>query len=292
MTSCWLLYADEDFEINRGFADMMRAAGETRGLCIEPVLLSELTFTMDATGHATCLRRGVSARPQAVLSRQRDALVSRHFEQMGVPVYNNSRVCAICNDKRATHQFLQGLPMPPTVFLSPAQTQPPPGTRFPVIIKPACSHGGDRVTLVRNETEWLTAVRSISPEPVLQQTVVTQAGRDLRVYVLHGQILAGVMRTACQGVVSNFKRGGQVQLHSLTPAERELAQQVIDRFQAAGAPLHMAGVDFLYHEGRPVVGEVEDVVGSRMLYQTSEIDIVSLYLDGLLQNGLLRPGVL
>ena len=35
----------------------------------------------------------------------------------------------------------------------------------------------------------------------------------------------------------------------------------------------------LFH--RPVVNEVEDVVGSRMLYQTSDIDIVSLFLDGL-----------
>ncbi len=43
----------------------------------------------------------------------------------------------------------------------------------------------------------------------------------------------------------------------------------------------MAGVDLLYDQGRPVIGEVEDVVGSRMLYQTSDIDIVSLYLQGL-----------
>ena len=43
----------------------------------------------------------------------------------------------------------------------------------------------------------------------------------------------------------------------------------------------MAGVDLLYDHGQPVVGEVEDVVGSRMLYKTSDIDIVSLFLNGL-----------
>ena len=41
----------------------------------------------------------------------------------------------------------------------------------------------------------------------------------------------------------------------------------------------MAGVDMLYDHGHPVIGEIEDVVGSRMLYQTSDIDIVALYLD-------------
>ena len=30
-----------------------------------------------------------------------------------------------------------------------------------------------------------------------------------------------------------------------------------------------------------MIGEVEDVVGSRMLYQTSDLDIVTLYLEGI-----------
>ena len=111
--------------------------------------------------------------------------------------------------------------------------------------------------------------------------MVDGAGQDLRVYVVHGRIVAGVMRTAAHGVVSNFKRGGSVALHALTPQERALAQAVIGRFARAGAPLTLAGVDLMFDRGRPVVNEVEDVVGSRMLYQTSDIDIVSLFLDGI-----------
>ncbi len=277
--SIWLLYDDPDFSVNRQFAAMMHDRGQKAGLCVETVLLSELTLVMDGRGVARCLRNGRPAIPEAVLSRQRDALVSEHFERMGVPVFNNSRVCAICNDKRATHQFLHGLPMPETVFLSPTQTIPPPQTMFPVILKPACSHGGDRVTVVSNEQEWHAAASRILPSAALQQSVVTQAGFDLRVYVLNEQILSGVMRRAQTGVVSNFKKGGSVELHELTQEERALAQAVIRRFGEAGAPLIMAGVDLLYDHGHPVVGEVEDVVGSRMLYQTSDIDIVSLYLE-------------
>ena len=281
MKKLWLLYDDCDYAINRAFAQMMYESGLRFDLEIEAVLLSELTLGIDECGQPTCQRNGVNLHPHAVLSRQRNALISEHFERMGVPVFNNARVCAICNDKRITYQFLQGLPMPRTVFLSPVQTLPPFGTQFPVILKPACSHGGDRVLLVHNETEWQEAARQILPEPALQQNVVTEAGRDLRVYVLHGRILAGVMRTAQSGVVSNFKKGGHVALHELTNEERTLAQAVIERFEKAGAPLHMAGVDLLYDHGQPVIGEVEDVVGSRMLYQTSAIDIVSLYLAGI-----------
>lgn len=279
MKKLWLLYDDADFIINQGFARMMQERGEPLGLAVEAVLMSELVLGMQENGQPVCKRNGESARPDAILSRQRDAFVSEQFERMGIPVFNNSLVCRICNDKRITYQFLQGFPMPQTVFLSPTRQDPPEGTRFPVVVKPACSHGGDRVLVVHNEHEWREAAARILPQPALQQAVVTEAGRDLRVYVLGGQILAGVMRTARTGVVSNFKQGGHVALHQLTDAERELAQRVIDRFEQAGAPLHMAGVDLLYDHGHPVLGEVEDVVGSRMLYNTSEIDIVALYLQ-------------
>lgn len=279
MKTLWLLYDDIDYAVNQGFARMMQERGEPLGLDVQAVVLSQLVLGMDENGQPACLRNGMAECPDAILSRQRDSLVSEHFERMGIPVFNNSRVCRICNDKRITYQFLQGLPIPQTVFLSPFQKEPPAGTQFPVVLKPACSHGGDRVLVANNLGEWHEAASRILPEPALQQSVVTEAGQDLRVYVLGGEILAGVMRTARSGVVSNFKQGGHVALHELTQAERELAQAVIDRFEQAGAPLHMAGVDLLYDHGHPVLGEVEDVVGSRMLYNTSDIDIVALYLQ-------------
>jgi len=281
MKHLWLLYDDPDFAINQSYAAMMNERGQPYHLSIEAVLLSELTLCMDESGTPACLRNGIPERPDAILSRQRDALISEHFERMGIPVYNNARVCTICNDKRVTYQFLQGLPMPKTRFVMPRQSTPSPASVWPVILKPARSHGGDRILLVQNEAEWHAAAAQILPEPALEQDVVTEAGRDLRVYVLNERILAGVMRTAREGVVSNFKRGGDVALHTLTDEERSLAEAVIKRFHDAGAPLHMAGVDLLYDHGHPVIGEVEDVVGSRMLYQTSDIDIVDLYLKNI-----------
>lgn len=73
------------------------------------------------------------------------------------------------------------------------------------------------VALVSNEREWHQAGCRHLPQPALQQAVVDGAGQDLRVYVVHGRIVAAVMRTAAQGVVSNFKRGGSVALRGLTP---------------------------------------------------------------------------
>ena len=139
MKHLWLLYADEDFLQNRDFADLLRRLGQARGVLIEAVLLSELCLATAADGTPYCLRNGARVQPDAVLSRQRDALVSRHLEQMGIPVFNNARVCALCNDKRVTHQFLSGIPMPETFFLQPAMSLPPPDAPYPLVVKPACS---------------------------------------------------------------------------------------------------------------------------------------------------------
>lgn len=84
MDTLWLLYDEADLAVNLGFVDLMRDRGRVRGLNIVPVTTQELTLGMDASGAPVCLRAGVPARPRAVLSRQRDSLISFHFERMGV----------------------------------------------------------------------------------------------------------------------------------------------------------------------------------------------------------------
>ncbi len=274
----WLLYADEDLAQNRDFAALMARRGAEHGLNIEAVTLSELSLGINANGTPFCIRGGKRVKPDAVLSRQRKFLVSWHFEQMGIRVFNRARACLYCNDKRLTHQLLCGIPMAETLFVPSWMSEPSEGAEYPLIVKPADGHGGESVTLVKNAEEWREAVRRIRPRAVLSQKVVSGAGRDLRVYVLFGQIVAGVMRTAREGVVSNFKLGGDVRLHELTKAEHSLAESVMKRFTEAGAGLDFAGIDMLYEGGVPIVGEVEDVVGSRMLYKVSDIDIVDMYL--------------
>ncbi|MBR4069311.1 MAG: ATP-grasp domain-containing protein [Clostridia bacterium] len=283
MKTCWLLYETKDLAVNRDYAAMMQQYGLRYNLAVEPVTLDELTLGMTETGEPFAIRDGRPARPDAVLSRMRLDWVSEHLERMGVPVFNNSKVCRICNDKRRTHLFLQGLPMAETVF--PTGTAAFPGT--PRVLKPSDGHGGKGVQLISDADSWQTALADLQGQgnrPILHQAVVDAPGRDLRVYVLFGRILAGVMRTAKEGIISNFKLGGSVGLHTLTKAEQELAQAVIDRFHAAGAPLHMAGVDLLYTDRGPVISEVEDVVGSRMLYKVSDIDLADRYLAGIAER--------
>ena len=277
----WLLYEERDLAVNRDFAAYVESEGAKRGLKIETVRTAQLELGVQAGGRLSIHKDGREAVPDFVISRQRDAFVSTQFEALGVPVFNNARVCALCNDKRVTHQFLTGIPMLKSRFVNHRRAVAPEEEAYPLVVKPACGHGGEHVALVKNEYEWREAVDEILPQDIVEQKVAGTPGRDLRVYVLFGEIVAAVMRTAPKGIVSNFKRGGDVALHTLTEGERALAEKVIARFAQASAPLCLAGVDFLYNQGAPVLGEVEDVVGSRMLYKVSNVDIVTRYLDGI-----------
>lgn len=281
MTLGWMVYEESDLSQNRDFAERVMRLGAARGMKIETVRMTQLKLGIKEGGALALAKDGQDILPDFVIARHRDALVSSHFERMGVPVFNGSRVCALCNDKRMTHQFLAGVPMLATTFVNHRYAVAPAEGAYPLVVKPATGHGGENVQLVRNEYEWREAVDAILPLDVVQQQVASDAGQDLRVYVLFGKPVAAVMRTARCGIVSNFKRGGDVRLHTPTAAEAALVQSVIDRFAQAGAELCFAGVDMLYHHGAPVLGEVEDVVGSRMLYKVSDLDAAALYLDGI-----------
>ena len=46
----------------------------------------------------------------------------------------------------------------------------------------------------------------------------------------------------------------------------------------------LVGVDFLFHQGQLVFNEIEDAVGTRMLYMHTQLDIASDYLDWILNR--------
>ena len=46
----------------------------------------------------------------------------------------------------------------------------------------------------------------------------------------------------------------------------------------------LVGVDFVFHQGRPYLNEIEDAVGTRMLYQYTDLQIVNDYMDFILRE--------
>ena len=113
-------------------------------------------------------------------------------------------------------------------------------------------------------------------EPVrklLFERPASESGKDLRIYVLGGRMIASVMRRGSSDIRANFSLGGEAFLHELNEEERSIAASVIKAL-----PSDLIGIDLIYHNGHPVFNEAEDAVGCRMLYQTTDIDIAEEYM--------------
>ena len=107
------------------------------------------------------------------------------------------------------------------------------------------------------------------------QKLTGRAHQDVRVYVIGKEIIAAVCRTATSGFKSNYSLGGSVELYTLSEKQKILVNKIIDQFDFG-----LVGIDFLIgDDGEFIFNEIEDVVGARMLYQCSNINLVGLYLE-------------
>jgi len=212
--------------------------------------------------------------PDAVFMRCLRPQMSRYLETLGVRVFNSAAVSKITNDKLETFHFFRrlGIPVMESRELDFRTLLP-----FPFVLKTVDGHGGSEVFLVNSETELQTFIRQ-AEHPTsrrwLIQRLADTPGRDVRVYVVGNQIIAAMERTSQTDFRSNYSLGGSAKFYALNSEEKALVSQIISFL-----PLDFAGVDLIFHQNQPVLNEIEDVVGTRMLYSETEIDILEIFLD-------------
>ncbi len=189
-------------------------------------------------------------------------------------MFNNAQVARICNDKRLTHNALQGIvPMMDTAFVE-ADTFVQPFD-FPVVVKAAHSCGGRHVFLCQDEQSYRLALSTCAPDAVVVQPLCDTPGKDVRVYVLGNRIVQTMMRFSSDGDFrSNLGQGGNTQPYSLDAETHQYVERILGQFS-----FDLAGIDFIFHQGKLVFNEIEDAVGTRMLYIHTNMDIVAMYLD-------------
>ncbi|MCR4908515.1 MAG: ATP-grasp domain-containing protein [Lachnospiraceae bacterium] len=224
----------------------------------------------------------MSYSPELVLNRTRDARLGAYLEGKGVRVSNPSAVSFPGNDKWKAFCLAKrlGLPVMETFRLFPENIgNPVKKPPFPLVLKSRSGHGGTEVFLIRNESELKE--RLDDPELAgrrwILQRLSDTPGKDVRVYIIGGKIAAAVLRTNKEDFRSNFSLGGQVKLYTLSEDEKRLVRRLTDVVN-----IDFCGIDFVFHEGRPVFNELEDMAGSRSLYALTDRDIAGEYVSYLL----------
>ena len=202
-----------------------------------------------------------------VIYRARDYKLVEFLEQKGIKCFNNSLTNKTANDKYATYLLCkeQGINSLETL-LDNSDSLP-----YPYIMKSLDGHGGQEVYLIKNEQERLEILKKSQKHFIYQRYLPNS--KDVRVYVLNNQVIAAVERENSKDYRSNFSLGGNVKAYQ---PSQEMVDIAIKVSKLLGSTY--IGVDFLIDGDNIYLNEIEDPVGARMLYKTSNIDIINLFI--------------
>ncbi len=279
----WIIYHRENAIYNQQYIRFYLEEGAKQGIDFKLLLIEEMEFGVREGRWFLTYQKEEIALPDFAICRAIHPLLNRQLEYMGIPVFNNSFVAEICNDKARTYQYLAatGIRMVDTSFYRNAQVEEVfHQAKTPTVIKAVAGHGGSQVFLLHGNQEeeameYPSLIEKLAGSDVVVQPLTGTRHQDLRVYVIGTEIIAAVLRTAKDGFKSNFSLGGEVSLYRLSDSEIEIIDRIIGQFNFG-----LVGIDFIIgDEGELIFNEIEDVVGSRMLYHCSDINIVEKYLS-------------
>lgn len=276
----WMCYFKEDSIKNSGYIKMYQEEGKKLDIEIELVYVEDLSFgVLSGVPYVKHKEKSIE-HVDFIVNRSIYPLLSMQFEAIGIPVFNSSKVSMICNDKAKTYQYISKLniPMVDTRFcLSKELLDVLDAIHTPTVIKAVAGHGGSQVflygTIDGSKSEEIIA--GIGNSDFVVQPLTGTRREDLRVYVIGGMIVTSILRKGKDSFKSNFSLGGEVREYHLSDKEQSLVMKIIEEL-----PADMIGIDFIIgDDGTLIFNEIEDVVGARMLYQCTNINLVGRYLE-------------
>jgi gamma-F420-2:alpha-L-glutamate ligase len=219
--------------------------------------------------------------------------IVRHLERMGVYTFNNSHGVDIVRDKLYAQQVLaqSDLPVPKTILVKfPVNIDlVEKYLGFPVIVKTVFGSKGAGVFLSQDRRSFMDLMQLLeATKPnvniILQETVTSSLGKDLRVFVVGGKIVGCMQRTSkTDSFKANFSAGGEVTPYPINSEIEWLARE-----SSRVLNLDIAGVDLLFDGEHFKICEVNASPGFKGLELASPglnvpneiFDYISLRLGG------------
>lgn len=274
----WLIYQQTDAWNNSSYIDWMIGEAKKQQITLTLVLRHELDIDSSSAHPVFSIQNHPVTLPDMVIIRTVEPALQQAFESQSVPTFNNSYTATICNNKIRTYKEMKKIDVPimQSLFFNPNDYPAQAPLAFPFVLKSATGRGGGEVFLIQNQTSWKQRTATLKhTETVVQSTENIQFGRDVRVFVIGKSIIAAVLRENDTDFRANFKLGGSAIPFTLTNDKRLLVQRIINHFDFG-----LVGIDFLLTKDDAFIfNEIEDVVGSRILSETSDINLLKEYIS-------------
>jgi len=274
-------------------------AGEMRGHEMHFLNIKECYMKLDAKTPEIHYRGGIILNQfDAIIPRIRPSItfygcaLTRQFEALNVFCLNSSTAITQSRDKLFSLQLLlqSGIDIPTTGFAnSPLDTNnlikmvggPP------LIVKLLEGTQGKGVVLAETKKaaeSVINAFKSLNANILVQEFIKEANGKDLRLFVVDGKVVATIQREAMPGEFrANIHLGGTASIIKPTAEEKKIAIRA-----AKAMDLKVAGVDIIRSTKGPLLLEVNSSPGLEGIEGATNKDIAGEMILAIEKNFKLK----
>lgn len=265
-----IIYDSSGFARNKWFVDKLIDCCNAVNINLQLNICDDGSLTFDSLPDFAIVR---------VIAPQ----INKKLEDNGVRVFNNYLTSSVANDKWQTYLLCQdlGIPVISTHIDSTAHNL----DNFPLVLKSCDGHGGREVFMVNNADEFNKTdiyFRSLGKRYIAQKPC-SDLGKDMRLYMLGGQVIAGILRYNTNDFKSNYSLGGSARAVIPCDYQLQIANRIYRRLKC-----DYVGIDFVLNNGKWILNEIEDVVGARMLYAETKLEIAEMFVKHILKEMSLK----
>ncbi len=229
-----------------------------------------------------------------VLFLDKDVLLAKQLEALGLAVFNSSQAIEQCDNKGLMHHIFatKKIRQPKTIiaplifqtgetFPATFLDQVTKTLGFPMIVKKSFGSFGEGVYLVKSMAELKQKSEALKHTPHLyQQYIQSSHGRDMRVHVVGNEVIASMLRQSETDFRANVTNGGKMSVVDVPAAFKQLALEA-----TAALDLDFSGVDLLFdQENQPIVCEVNSNAHIENIYQATGIDVSEAILSHIMAH--------
>lgn len=227
-----------------------------------------------------------------VIYLDKDKYVIKMLEKLGYKVFNCSKALIDCDDKMLTHIELSnnGINMPKSIPASLCYTN---GSKIdsdyldylintlglPMVVKESYGSLGKEVYLVKTKKELEELSNKLIYKPHLYQEFIQESsGRDIRVIVIGGKVIASMERKSEKDFRSNIGLGGKGSKFELSKDCCMLCEKVSKVLN-----LDYCGIDLLVgKDNKALVCEVNSNAFFNEVEKISGVNVAKVYIEYIL----------
>lgn len=220
--------------------------------------------------------------PDFIIFWDKDIYLAQRLETLGIPLFNSAKAIQLCDNKILTTLALNNRVAIPKTIIVPKTFEGVGYNKFtfleeaikilslPIIIKEAYGSFGQQVYLANSVEEAKIIFENVKfKDCLIQEFISSSYGKDVRVNVVGGEVVASMLRFNDNDFRSNISNGGSMKAFTPSNSQKEIALKAC---KILG--LTFAGVDVLFGDNdKPYICEVNSNPHFKTTFDCTGVDM-------------------